>query len=787
MRFLSSLLAFLLGLAALAIGIGQLTVWAPQETVTAHSPELEDAPLTVITDGVVDLDDGREEFTLEAEGEYTIALARLDDIEAWVDDAAHVQISGVDEPSPEQDAQVVAEHVAGESEVPDPSDSDLWVATETAEGPLVYRWVAPDDSGDWALMIFRDGEEPAPSAVAVEVEQPVDSTWGIALIIVGGLLILLALVLFYRALAARRKERDVLAAAYDGEVVADDDVPVAAGTDSAAETETTASAEALDDEAPEGTAPEDTAPEGSAPEGNASEGEATEVDEPEADEPGVDEPGVDEPGAEEPTTVVPAVEAPSSDVADDEAADTAAETAADTAAETDPALADAEVDPSPREADEGADAEGATSADEPSETETDEPADAHPEGDEDDEEVQVTEPTAESPEPRRRSFWWRSSSVALLAAVAVPAVSGVDIAADLQAAPEEEQAEDEAAEDAAADAEDAEDADDSDGADDGEAADEDAEEGAEEGGTSGTGEAGDLPEAGEYSVLLESQLQRIVDDIAEVVEAGDEEQDVDVLQERVAGNAFEVRELTYRNQEIADGSASEPVGSEVLAAAVTSSGEFPRQAVVITRHEDSEIPQVLVIEQESARDNYRLTQAVMMMPGTEFPAISAEEGGVVPVDPDAEVARFAPDFAMVRTAVFLNNRDYYFGMHVEDNPYIEDLQSYQEEVQESAADIDISYTRPLAEEGTTALRLPDGSVLAVGSFDSTMQLRPHEPGDQIIFEDETLAELAGTSSTTADADVVSRESMILHIPAEDEDPVVLLGVHDIVNDVHILD
>ncbi len=68
MRFLSSILAFVLGLAALGAGIGQLTVWAPETSTVVQSDELEDqAPLTIITEDVVDPEEERDTFTIEAE------------------------------------------------------------------------------------------------------------------------------------------------------------------------------------------------------------------------------------------------------------------------------------------------------------------------------------------------------------------------------------------------------------------------------------------------------------------------------------------------------------------------------------------------------------------------------------------------------------------------------------------------------------------------------------------------------------------------------------------------
>ena len=145
-----------------------------------------------------------------------------------------------------------------------------------------------------------------------------------------------------------------------------------------------------------------------------------------------------------------------------------------------------------------------------------------------------------------------------------------------------------------------------------------------------------------YSVLLNSQLDRILTDVAEVVEAGDAERDTELLEERVAGPALSARETAYRNQEISEDDAPEPVGTEVLSAAVSGGEGFPRQAMVITDHPDTDVPQVLVLQQQSARENYRLVHTAMMAPGTEFPSLSTEQGGTQVVDPEAEVAGTTP-------------------------------------------------------------------------------------------------------------------------------------------------
>lgn len=660
MRFPASIVAFIVGLLMAGIGVGLLTVWASDEVPMAYSEEVEDAPLTVINADLIDPEAEREEFNVSAEGEFTIALARTQDIEAWVGDAAHVTIGAVQEAEGDAEATITTEFVDGESTVPDPSDSDLWVASETTEGDLRYGWSAPDDSGEWSLLMFRDGEAPAPSAVSVELEEDPDQLLGTVLIVLGALIILLGLFLFLRSRGQSRRDHS-----HETDVDPSKSAALGAGGSAAASTKS----------------PQD---------------DTTRTE---------DEDAMGE------NTKNSDSSRRSDDVADDELTGVLGSISATETVYTPDAL------------------------------ETDGPAEQ-----DDPEATGIIEPVSDDETPRddtEEGRRWRDRSVATAAAFAI-ALSPAVILADAEEPSQEESTGSQEVE-----AEDVE--------------------------TEGDG----------YSVLLESQLQGIVDDIAEHTNAADEEYDAELLAPRVSGNAQQVRELTYRNHELDEEVTTDPIGTEILSAAVTSSTEFPRQAVVITQGEEAEIPQVLVIEQASPRENYELTQAVLMVPGTEFPAIAAEDGGVEPVEPDSEEALFAANHAMERVAVFLNNSEYYFGMHVEENAYIEDLQAYQDELRESAADLSITYTRPLIGDGSTAMRLPDGSVLAVGSFDSTTQLRP-EAGASINFSGVT-AELAETESTTADTDIINRESMILHIPADNSEKVVVLGVHDIVNEVNTLD
>lgn len=203
-----------LGLAALFGAIGLQTIWAPPTTLTASTDGAAvdapaDAPLTVITGGINEVDgaaDEAVEYSLTGEGDYTVMLGQTRDIEAWVGEAAHNTVTGIETEVPDgQDLRVVVEHTEGEATVPDPAGSDLWVDLQEASGTIDQRWSVPSE-GEWALLVAADGTEPAPAEMTVTWTNMVgDSPWIVPLFVIGALLILLGLALLVWALLRRRR------------------------------------------------------------------------------------------------------------------------------------------------------------------------------------------------------------------------------------------------------------------------------------------------------------------------------------------------------------------------------------------------------------------------------------------------------------------------------------------------------------------------------------------------------------------------------------------------------
>lgn len=189
----------------MVVSVGLQTVWSPPEERTAsiEAPDSE-APLTIITPGIEVEDDETAEYTLTGEGEFTLMLGQRRDIDAWVGDAAHTEITGIDDSG--DDPVVTVETVEGESEVPNPVNSDLWMATQTVEGEVTQRWAAPEE-GDWALLVATDGTTPAPTELSVTwATDETESPWVTPLMVIGVVLVLIGLILLIWALVSFRSK-----------------------------------------------------------------------------------------------------------------------------------------------------------------------------------------------------------------------------------------------------------------------------------------------------------------------------------------------------------------------------------------------------------------------------------------------------------------------------------------------------------------------------------------------------------------------------------------------------
>src|SRR5699024_5401005 len=140
-------------------------------------------------------------------------------------------------------------YVEGEAEVPNPVNSDLWLATQDVTDEVTQRWTRTD-AGQWALLIAVDGTAPAPtdfsvSWVNIEPNSPLIVPLmiaGIALVIIGIALLIWRFIEFRRRAKRTSGRRAVQRGDYTGLTAAD----VMAGSEPTTQTPSAEQIEARD-------------------------------------------------------------------------------------------------------------------------------------------------------------------------------------------------------------------------------------------------------------------------------------------------------------------------------------------------------------------------------------------------------------------------------------------------------------------------------------------------------------------------------------------------------------
>ena len=200
MRLVLAIVCFALAALMMGYGIAQRTILAGDDHLTATLESAGDAPVTVIDGSVLNSFDRKQTIAVSGADSNFAAYGRTSDVMAWVGDASYNQV-GFDPETKTLTSELVS---GSESEVPDPSGSDLWVADFREDSSLDFTIDVPTDI---SLIIVADGVEPAPSDVSITWLIDNSTPWAFPLLIGGAVLLLVGLVFLLLAINHVRKAR----------------------------------------------------------------------------------------------------------------------------------------------------------------------------------------------------------------------------------------------------------------------------------------------------------------------------------------------------------------------------------------------------------------------------------------------------------------------------------------------------------------------------------------------------------------------------------------------------
>jgi hypothetical protein len=143
-------------------------------------------------------------------------------------------------------------------------------------------------------------------------------------------------------------------------------------------------------------------------------------------------------------------------------------------------------------------------------------------------------------------------------------------------------------------------------------------------------------------VVSDSQLQRIVGEVASTVNLADQTRDEKALITRVSGSALELRKVQYLLQVKSKKIPRLPalVANPVTVALPMQLPEVtqtwqPRTIMVVTKSDSTtRAPQLMVLQQNTPRENYKLWYLIDLLPTANFPKVAAQDTGALSVDPN---------------------------------------------------------------------------------------------------------------------------------------------------------
>lgn len=199
MRNVIAGIALALGVIISGLGVLQLTLWAPSDTVTAHAELPNETSTVVVEPGMLNLYSGKATLTATGEGDITIAQASKENVDAWVGDSAHADITGLS-----SQTQLSVTSKDGDPVNENPATADLFTTVQTGASQQSLDW--DQDAGRTAFLIGTESGDKHLSDVAITFSRDAASPFAVPLLIVGGILILVGIVLF--VLSGRQRKRD---------------------------------------------------------------------------------------------------------------------------------------------------------------------------------------------------------------------------------------------------------------------------------------------------------------------------------------------------------------------------------------------------------------------------------------------------------------------------------------------------------------------------------------------------------------------------------------------------
>jgi hypothetical protein len=281
------------------------------------------------------------------------------------------------------------------------------------------------------------------------------------------------------------------------------------------------------------------------------------------------------------------------------------------------------------------------------------------------------------------------------------------------------------------------------------------------------------------SLQLE-QVKRILKDVAVVAADADASNDKRILTERFTGAALAVRTTNYalraRNSRIASLPAvvAEPIKFNLPAATAS----WPRVLMAVTDEKgDTALPQMIVLQQESARSNYKVWFTIRLMPGAKIPAVPSADVGAIPVDAASLFLKMPPNRLPLAFGDVLNQGQASLSAQLFDlnNEFFKQVSQAQKDQATTLNNANITFAHLLGDPNVISLATSNGgAIVSVYQLDR-YTIKPKKANSAVSVGAQEKLLLGATGSTRGVRSVYGDMLLFYVPPIAESGKIVLLG------------
>ncbi|MDR1448268.1 MAG: hypothetical protein LBI63_04865 [Candidatus Ancillula sp.] len=254
--------------------------------------------------------------------------------------------------------------------------------------------------------------------------------------------------------------------------------------------------------------------------------------------------------------------------------------------------------------------------------------------------------------------------------------------------------------------------------------------------------------------LTTNQEERIRSKILEVISSADASGDVSALPSRVTGPALDLRNiqmLIKHTTGITDPNLQIPDTAEQVI--ITNSLNWPRDVFVITNTtQDLQTERLLVIDQNSAREDYKLWGLVRLFTGVSLPSFEVANIGSGYIAPDDVTLSLSPESALeAYSSVLQGDGSSEYAKNFMDDPLRQEIHMATAGAASELGQLAGSQAQTFTarKDRVRAIRSAEGGALLVGQIDSSWTRNAGNGASATAASDAEKAILGSTRPTSS--------------------------------------